>query len=285
MFQDGVEATADDYLFTTWAGLRPDAAAVGLGSAITYLGSKVSFTWLNGTTSTCRQHRPTTPETDGSWTATSKYQFQFTLPAVYAFTKLTFAQFSPLPKHIMEAFPVSTWDSAPFSTASGPYTYHWDASKYGGSGTYTAVGPVGAGPYKLQSYDFTNNIATLVKFPGYYNATGLESIGQFTINTFKVQWISSKDAAIAALKNGQVDLLDYNYGLAKDKATLQADPQREHHSLHRIRLARDGIQHEQPSLRHRNRNPRWHRATQLTQLTQHATYAKRSATLSHVTSS
>src|SRR5208337_618672 len=73
-------------------------------------------------------------------------------------------------------------------------------------------------------YDFTNNIATLTKFPGYWNATGLQSMGQFSINTYKVQWISSKDAAIAALKNGQVDLLDYNYALQKDKATLQAIP-------------------------------------------------------------
>jgi ABC-type transport system substrate-binding protein len=224
MFQDGVEATADDYLFSQWAGLRPDAASVGLGTSITYLGSKVKFTWLNGTTTVVDNTSPTTPETDGWWKATSRYQFQFQLPAVYAFTRLTFAQFSPLPKHIMEQFPVSTWDSAPFSTANGPYTYHWDATKYGGNGTYTAVGPVGAGPYKLQSYDFTNNIATLVKFPGYYNATGLEALGQFTINTYKVQWISSKDAAIAALKNGQVDLLDYNFGLQKDKATLLSIP-------------------------------------------------------------
>src|SRR5208337_4778959 len=117
-----------------------------------------------------------------------------------------------------------TWDSAPFSTATGPNTYTWDTKRYGGSGSYTAVGPVGAGAYDLQSYDFTNNIATLTKFPGYWNATGLESLGQFTVNTYKVQWISSKDAAIAALKNGQVDLLDYNFGLAKDKATLQSIP-------------------------------------------------------------
>ncbi|HUK51436.1 MAG TPA: ABC transporter substrate-binding protein [Terriglobales bacterium] len=224
MFQSGVEVTSDDFLYTTWAGLRPDAASVGLGSSIQYLGSKVNFTWLNGTTTTVDNTSPATPETDGSWVATSKYQFQFKLPQVYAFTRLTFAQIAPLPKHIMEQFAPSTWDSAPFSTASGPYTYHWDTSKYGGSGSYTAVGPVGAGPYKLDNYDFTNNIATLSRFDGYYNASGLEALGQFSIKTYKVQWINSKDAAIAALKNGQVDLLDYNYGLPKDRPTLEAIP-------------------------------------------------------------
>jgi ABC-type transport system substrate-binding protein len=224
MFQDGVEVTADDFVFTQYALTNPDTASVGLGSNIQYLGSKVSFTFLNGTTRVDDNTGPGVPETDGWWKATSRYQFQFHMPAIYAFTSSVYAAFAPLPMHIMEKFPFSTWDSQPFSTASGPYTYTWDTKQYGGSGSYTAVGPVGAGPYELQSYDFTNNIATMTKFPGYWNATGLQSMGQFSVNTYKVQWISSKDAAIAALKNGQVDLLDYNFGLAKDRPTLQALP-------------------------------------------------------------
>jgi len=224
MFQDGVEATADDFVFTQYALTNPGTASTGLGSNVQYLGSKVSFKFLNGTVRVDDNTGPGVPTTYGWWNATSRYQFQFHLPAVYAFTPDTYAAFSPFPMHIMEKFPFSTWDSSPFSTASGPYTYTWNTAQYGGSGSYTATGPVGAGAYELQSYDFTNNIATLTKFPGYWNATGLQSLGQFTVNTYKVQWISSKDAAIAALKNGQVDLLDYNYGLAKDKATLQAIP-------------------------------------------------------------
>jgi len=224
MFQDGVELTADDFVFTQYAESNPATASVGLGSNVQYLGSKVTFTFLNGTSKVDDNTGPGVPETDGWWKATSKYQFQFHMPAGYAFTADTYGALSPLPMHIMEKYPFSTWDSAPFSTASENTTYTWNTQQYGGSGSYTAVGPVGAGAYKLQSYDFTNNIATLTKFPGYWNATGLESMGQFSINTYKVQWISSKDAAIAALKNGQVDLLDPQYGLGKDKATLQAIP-------------------------------------------------------------
>jgi ABC-type transport system substrate-binding protein len=224
MFQDGVEVTADDFVFTEYALTNPSTASTGLGPNISYLGSKVTFTFLNGTSRVDDNTGPGVPETDGWWKATSRYQFQFHLPAIYAFAKITYAAISPLPMHIMEKFPFSTWDSQPFSTASGPYTYTWDTKQYGGSGSYTATGPVGAGPYELQSYDFTNNIATLTKFPGYWNATGLQSLGQFSINTYKVQWISSADAAIAALKNGQVNLLDYNYALQKDKATLQSIP-------------------------------------------------------------
>lgn len=224
MFQDGVEVTADDFVFTQYALTNPGTASTGLGSNISYLGSKVTFTFLNGTSRVDDNTGPGVPEADGWWKATSRYQFQFHMPAVYAFTSETYTAFSPFPMHIMEKFPFSTWDSAPFSTASGPYTYTWDTKQYGGSGSYTATGPVGAGPYELQNYDFTNNIATLTKFPRYWNASGLESIGQFSINTYKVQWISSKDAAIAALKNGQVDMLDSQYGLAKDKPTLQSIP-------------------------------------------------------------
>jgi ABC-type transport system substrate-binding protein len=224
MFQDGVEVTADDFVFTTYAETNPTLATVSLGSNIAYLGSKVWFKFLNGTVRVDDNTGPGVPETDGWWNATSRYQFQFHMPAIYAFTKDVYGSIAPLPMHIMEKFPFSTWDSAPFSTAAGPYTYTWNTAQYGGSGSYTAVGPVGAGPYELQSYDFTNNIATLTKFPGYWNATGLESLGQFSVNTFKVQWISSKDAAIAALKNGQVDMLDPQFGLSRDKSTLQSFP-------------------------------------------------------------
>ena len=223
-FQDGVEVTADDFLFTQYAETNPQLASVNLGPDSTYLGSKVYFKFLNGTVRLDDNTGPGVPTTIGWWNATSRYQFEFHLPAVYSFANPVYTGFAPLPMHIMESFPFSTWDSAPFSTASGPYTYTWNTAQYGGSGSYTATGPVGAGAYTLQSYDFTNNIATLQKWPGYWNATGLQSMGQFTINTYKVQWINDKDAAIAALKNGQVQLLDYNYGLAKDKPTLQSLP-------------------------------------------------------------
>ena len=223
-FQDGVEVTADDFVYTMYAENNPQLAAVFLGSYNVDLGTYASFKFLNGTVAVDNNTAAGTPTTYGWWNATSRYQFQFHLPAPYAFTSQVFAAFAPLPKHIMEKYPFNSWDSAPFSTATGPNTYTWNTNEYGGSGSYTAVGPVGAGPYTLQSYDFTNNIATLTKWPGYWNATGLESLGQFNINTIKVQWINDKDAAIAALKNGQVNLLDYNYGLQKDEATLQSIP-------------------------------------------------------------
>ena len=222
LFQSGVEITADDFVWTRWALLTPQTGATSLGTDIQYLGNVVDFTFMNGTTSTVDTRTSANEAVrHGWWKATGKYSFEFHMPDPYAFTKETYAAFAPFPKHILEKFPSSTWDSIPFSTANGPYTYTWDTKQYGSSGSYTAVGPVGAGPYIMKSYDFTNNIATLVKFPGYWNATGLESIGRFTVDTYKVVWIGNKDSALAALKNGQVNVLDTNYQLAEDIPTLQ----------------------------------------------------------------
>ena len=223
LFQSGVEVTADDFVWTQWAWTNPAAASVNLSSNVQYLGNVIDFTFLNGTKVTIdNRAKPTDSIQRGSWKANSKYSFSFHLPAVYPFTRQVYGAFAPLPKHIMEKFNPATWDGAPFSTASGAYTYTWDASKYGGSGKYTAVGPVGAGPYYMTSYDFTANIATMKKFPQYYNATGLQALGQFTVDTYKVVWISSKNSAITALKNGEVNVLDYSFAFQTDVATLKS---------------------------------------------------------------
>jgi len=183
----------------------------------------VTFNFSDGT-SLVDDNSANATHTVGTWTATGKYSFTFTTPGPYAFTGQTYAAIAPLPKHILEQMSPDSIDSADYSTAAKPHTYTWDAKKYGGSGSYTAVGPVCAGPYVLDNYDFTANVATLKKNQYFWNATGLQSMGQYSVDTYKVAWIESKDAAIAALKNGEVDVLDYNYQLAKDVPTLQSIP-------------------------------------------------------------
>ena len=231
LWQDGVEVTADDFVFTEYATTNASINSVALGNNIQYLGNYVTFTFLNGTTRVDDNTAGASTKTVGSWKTLDRYTFTFTLPKVYAFTSQTYTAFSPVPMHILEQIPFSQWDSNPYSTASKPATYTWDVAKYpqdasfnGGKGSWTQTGPVCAGPYYLDNYDFTSNVATLKKFNRYWNATGLEQMGQFTVDTYKVAWIESKDAAIAALKNGEVDILDYNYQLAKDEPTLSAIP-------------------------------------------------------------
>ncbi len=222
LFHSGVEMTADDALFTRWALINPATASVALGSDIQYLGNVVEFTWLNGTTTTMdNRAKPDEPVRKGEWRAIDRYTFEFKMPEVYAFTKQVYCAFSILPKHIYEKFDPATYDTRPFSTAEGPYTYTWDTAKYGGTGSYTAVGPVGAGTYILESFDFTRNLATMKKFQNHWARQMLESQGYFTVETYRVVWIESKDAAIAALKNHEVNVLDNNYSLARDVPTLK----------------------------------------------------------------
>jgi len=222
-FADGVEITADDFLYAQYLDTNAKSNSVNLGTAIQYLGNYVTFNFLDGT-KLVDDNSANATKTVGTWTATGKYSFTFATPAAYAFTGQTYAAISPLPKHILEQIPADQIDSSDYSTAAKPHTYTWDTKMYGGSGSYTATGPVCAGPYVLDNYDFTANVATLKKNPYFWNATGLQAMGQYSVDTYKVAWIESKDAAIAALKNGEVDILDYNYQLAKDVPTLQSIP-------------------------------------------------------------
>ena len=221
LFHSGVEMTADDALFTISETLDPKAASVGLGSAIQYLGNVVDITYVDGTKET-RDNRATPDEAvrQGEWHAVDRYTFQFTMPEIYAFTRQVYCSFYVLPKHILEQFPAETWDSLPFSTAEKPVTYTWNTAKYGGTGSYTALGPVGAGTYIMTDFDFTRNMATMKKFQNHWARADLEAAGMYTVETYKVVWIESKDAAIAALKNGEVSVLDNNYQLATDKQAL-----------------------------------------------------------------
>jgi ABC-type transport system substrate-binding protein len=219
-FQDGVPVTSDDYVFTFQSLFDPNGGYVGQGTMLAQLGTKGEFTYLNGTTVTDDQ----TPagQAPATWyvTAIDKNTFSLDVPAVYAFMNMTWMTISPLPKHYFEQFAISTWNSLPYVEATG-YTETWDKTVYGGNGSCHFVGPFGNGPYVLTNYDFTSNTANEVAWEGYWNATGLENIGQFTVKNYNVVWISGADAAVAAYKSGEVNQLDTNYALNSYVSTLQ----------------------------------------------------------------
>jgi ABC-type transport system substrate-binding protein len=87
--------------------------------------------------------------------------------------------------------------------------------------TYTAYGPIGTGPYVYMGYDpatFTNR---LVKNENYWNKAALESAGTFGVQEYYVQFIEGSDAAISALKAGDVDVLDSQYHLERELSSIQ----------------------------------------------------------------
>ena len=222
-FWDGVAVTSDDYLFSMMAQLTASTGAVGLGTYQTLLGLNTKFTLLNGTirytvNGTFDHTAPPGFVADSTYTSTSANTFTFTMPAAYSFTDPTLTGISALPMHLYEKVPFSQWATAYFSTLQNkPITVTWSTTRYGGNGSYAyAYGPIGDGPYMYRGYDTTAGVGTLVRFGNYWNATGLQKIGDFGIQTIHVDYIAGKDAAIAAFKNGQVNMMDGQYTFNND---------------------------------------------------------------------
>jgi ABC-type transport system substrate-binding protein len=219
-FQDGVAVTADDFVFTYQSLFDPNGGYVGQGTMLSQLGTKGVFTYLNGTSKVMDQTASGKSPTTWTVKAIDKQTFEIDLPELYSFMNTTWTAIFPLPKHYLEQFPISGWNSLGYSTAT-PYTVNWDASKYGGTGSWAAAGPFGNGPYIITKFDKVSNTANEVAWDGYWNATGLKSIGQYAVKNYNVVWISGADAAIAAFKQGTVQQLDTNYALGPSVATLQ----------------------------------------------------------------
>jgi ABC-type transport system substrate-binding protein len=122
-----------------------------------------------------------------------------------------------MPKHVLEKIPYDQWSTSPVNTGTGTLAIQLP------NGTdYTLKGPIGTGPYKFDSYDVTAQQVHMTKFNNYWNGTGLEAVGQFAITDYYIKYIADKTPALAALKNGEVDMLDPNYHMQKDVPTIES---------------------------------------------------------------
>lgn len=222
LWHDNVEVTADDVLFTWLAYLNPASGSQQSAFTAGYIGDDITFKWLNGTSTRLvldlvagTSAYPATNETGtkiASLESVDNYTVKITIANVGTLTKPA-ATFFPegipgtlLPKHVLEAIPFADWLQSPFNLGTGDYTVNG----------VTYHGPIGCGPYKFVSYSVTNALVTEEKFTGYWNKTGLESIGMFGVQNFYVRYIVEKDSAIAALRNGEVQILDEQYQLGRD---------------------------------------------------------------------
>jgi ABC-type transport system substrate-binding protein len=250
-FQDSAPVTADDMVFTTMAQSITAVGWVGSGTLATQLGTATSyqgeFHFLNGTVDYVNngvyQHGGSAPSgwhATSVWTALSKTSFSFTLPQPNLFANPLVTLVNVMPMHALEYVPWAKWTSSPFSgftsgctngalwstcTAGGISNHNfkvtWDTTKYGGNGSYIAYGPIGDGAYVYRGYDAVTQTATLQKFTGFWNATGLAALHEFTLDTIHVQHIAGKDAAIAAYGTsaGSIGFMDTNYQFTKDDAS------------------------------------------------------------------
>ena len=187
-WHDGVAFTADDVKFT-FDSLMNDAIGSPVGAFYKdIIGSPDNVVVVDSST------------------------VKFNLPQPYAyFVGSILGGPNIIPKHVLENVAPADWKSHPFATASGSYTV----------GSYTAHGPIGTGPYVYDSYDPTTLSNKLTKYNNYWGKSTLEAAGQFGIQTLYVQQIEDSAPAIAALKSGDVDVLDSQYSLGTQLSSIE----------------------------------------------------------------
>ncbi len=144
---------------------------------------------------------------------------KFNLPKPYAYFVESILSGFILPKHVLQGVASADWKTHSFNTASGAYTVSTPGV---GTGTYTAYGPIGTGPYIYGAYDPTTTANIMTKNTNYWNKAALEGNGTFGIEQLFVQMIEGSDAAIAALKAGDVDVLDSQYSLQTKVGSIVA---------------------------------------------------------------
>jgi ABC-type transport system substrate-binding protein len=207
-WQDGAPFTADDVLYSLWALMNPATGSQFAGYYQSVYGDNVKFTYSDGTSVTLGTGTRT-----GTITATDKNTVVANIPVCangkpYGYFEPYLLSFATniIPKHIFENIAPVDWSTSPFNTGTGSINV---------KGT-TYTGPVGTGPYKWVSYDATAQVIHLERFDNYWNATALKNDGLFQIKDYYIRFIADKTSALAALKNGEVDMLDYNYQMQTD---------------------------------------------------------------------
>ena len=183
MWHDGVEFTAEDVKFTYTAAMADELASNAGAFVKEIIGSPDNIEIIDN------------------------YTVKFYLPAPYAYfvsSILAEGYGFMVPKHILEDVPYDEWRSHPFNTGEGSYA--------AGNGQ-TWYGPLGTGPYWYAGYDPTTFTNFMTRNDDYWNAQTLMNAGLFGIEQYVVVFIEGSDAAITALKTGEVDVLDSQYAL------------------------------------------------------------------------
>ncbi|HYB07945.1 MAG TPA: ABC transporter substrate-binding protein [Nitrososphaerales archaeon] len=236
-FTDGVPVKANDYIFGIMAGLISQVGWVSEGTFQSILGLNTQFTYSNGTTDYVvngtyyHGAAPSGFTPDSTFQAFANTTWTFHMSTPYVFTDPVITGISATPMHLYEQYAFSTWSTGVLSgftgasggLSTGTFSYTYNSAVYGGNGSGKSYGPLGDGAYIYYGYDPVGLVGTMQRNPSFWNATGLQAMGWDKIQTIHIVYINSKDAAIAALGNGQVNFLDSNYQFdAADVASMQS---------------------------------------------------------------
>ena len=214
-WHDGEPFTADDVVFSLWALMNPETASQFVGYFDSVYGDNTLFAYSNGTSTTLgngTRQGVIAASSDGKTVTAQLPVLANGKPYGYFDPYLLGFANNIIPMHIFEHMAPSTWKGSPFDSGQGSITVNGK--------TYT--GPIGTGPYKWESFDPARQLVHLTRNDNYWNATALKSEGLFGITDYYIQYIADKTSALAALKNGEVDVLDYNYQMQLDIPSVEA---------------------------------------------------------------
>jgi ABC-type transport system substrate-binding protein len=156
---------------------------------------------------------------------------QFHLYNIYADLFGLFS-YDLLPQHILdpdadEGFGVGTRADG----SSTPSYDDWDSDDFNQgsrSSPYTGTATVGCGPYMMDiGENPTQQTVTLSSNPYYYKDNDTAYWKPLVANRFDkyiYTWIANKDSAEIALENGDIDIMDAQYGANKDYPVMRNKP-------------------------------------------------------------
>ena len=232
-FQDSAPVTANDYVFSYMFNNVASIGSVALGTYQQEFGLSQQYNYNlgNGTTTdyiyngTFTGHTNSVSYVNSTFSYVSPTEFSFHMPVAFPFTNPSLTGISALPMETLFQFIraggfANSWA---ITLNSAPTTVTWNTALYGGNGSYSTYGMYGDGAYVWMGYNPVTRTGTYEKPSAtglyqYWNATGLEALGEYDATTVHVITISSKDAAIAAMGSGTVNSLDTNYQFDKSDA-------------------------------------------------------------------
>ncbi|MGD0422614.1 MAG: ABC transporter substrate-binding protein [Candidatus Bathyarchaeia archaeon] len=148
---------------------------------------------------------------------TGQYQLTVdTLTPVSFPTRCMFQQEDQLPGaivpwHILKDVPFSQWRTHPFNTGVGTYP----VTLMNGT-TIQWSGPLGTGPFIFDSYNPATGVVTKHRWADWWGGPGPGNI-----TTFKMIYIPEVGPALAAVKSGDVQILDSLYDIEKQIPDIQ----------------------------------------------------------------
>jgi ABC-type transport system substrate-binding protein len=221
-FQNGENLTGRDVVWTLRYDMTPAWGGVSYAYMKAILGSNKSVYW---------QGEPGIPSRN---TTLDDMCVHFNLTSPWGFFLDDIGLSSILPSSVLvnsssylntnignwnpKAAQVSGFSESSFSTGNSSNTYVYYFKN--GSLSTPASGPFGFGPYKYAGTDLDTSTSHLVKWSGYFNWATLNAEGFPGIQNYYVINIPDIISSIAALKAGNVQILDAQYQLQNSLTLL-----------------------------------------------------------------